>query len=173
MNEKRIPLAEASPEQLRIFANQWLGMTLPPNAKETTLRSRVADAWSKDFILVLEQPDNTVQERVEAPPPEPSDSGNGNDEPKRRYVRLVINESDKAGGRDPVSVSVNGRAMLIERNVESEVPEEYYQVLKDAIEYRYDPNPDGNGLNPIPRKVHRYPFQVVRPATELSVSAAA
>lgn len=150
---KSLPIGEASQAQLRAFAEAYLGMSFPPNAKTETVRSKIRAAWTKGEILV-EVPEEAAEPAPGAPPPAPP----GHRAPDPHKVRIILQRTDEPGGDEPVPVGVNGRVMLIPRGEEVEIPMAYYEALKNAITYRYESLRDG-GLNPVPRKVPMYPFQ--------------
>jgi len=152
---KQVDIKQASESQLRDFGRDTLGLNLPPNCKIDTLRSKVSAAWDKDFILVVEAADTSPQVGSDPQPITPEQQP-----PEDSMVRIIITVTEEAGGNQPVPVSVNGKAMLIPRNEEVDIPFKYYEALKHAVAHKYDPLPDG-GLNPIPREVPRYPFQKV------------
>ncbi len=152
---KQVKIADASEQQLRDFGRDTLGLTLPPNCKIETLKAKIQAAWDKDYVVV---DDAEAPEPINGKSPQPvTDEQQG---PEREMVRVFINITDDAGGDEPVPVSVNGKAMLIPRNENCDIPVEYYEVLKNAVQHKYDPLPDG-GLNPVPRLVPKYPFQKV------------
>lgn len=153
---RQVKIAEATHMQLLGFACNNLGLNLPPNTKKETVVAKISTCWDKDYILVLDMSETQ----------EPTQKGDNpvpvteEQKPKRRMVTIHINETEEAGGSEPVQVSVNGKAMLITRGVDVEIPYEFYEVLKHAITHKYDPLPDG-GINPKPREVPLYPFQLV------------
>lgn len=151
MSDKKIPIAQASKEQLRTFAETHLGIVMPPDAKTETLRAKVAAAWNKDEIVIQE--DAPSQPQTGGSRAVPASAPNGK-------VKLIIQRTDDAGGDEPVPVGVNGRVMLIPRGEEVEIPKPYFEVLKNAVKHIYEPLKDG-GMNPIPRKVAMYPYQVL------------
>lgn len=147
MSDKKIPLAQASEEQLRVFAETHLGIVIPPGSKIEALRAKVAAAWNKDEIVIQDDAPKSQSEGRRAA----HVSANGK-------VKLIIQRTDDAGGDEPVPVGVNGRVMLVPRGEEVEIPQPYFEVLKNAVKHIYEPLKDG-GINPIPRKVAMYPYQ--------------
>lgn len=154
MNQQ-IPIADATEDQLRAFGRSHLGLALPPNCKPETLVAKIKAAWNKDYIVVQEANADTAQDGSAPRPVTTAQSA-----PEKDKVRIIIQETEEAGGRDPVPVGVNGLIMLIPRGKEVDIPLPYFEVLQHAITYKYDPLPEG-GINPIPRKVPLYPFQRV------------
>ncbi len=166
---KKIPIGEATEDQLRLFAINTLGIDIKASAKEETVLARVKQAWDKPDITIAESESEHVASKAVPQPvtdaQKPTASG---------MVRLILGVTEEAGGNDPVPVGVNGKVMLIPRGIECEIPERYFEVLQHAVTHKYDPLPDG-GMNPIPRKVPLYPFQVISSAalTEQRLASAA
>lgn len=157
MSTKSIPIADATEAQLRTFAETYLGISIAYNAKLETIRAKVSEAWSKPEIMVQDESAVENQTMAGAPPrPVTKDQ----QPPSKDKVRLIIQRTDDAGGDEPVPVGVNGRVMLIPRGEEVDVPVSYFEVLKNAITHRYESLKDG-GINPIPRKVPLYPYQII------------
>jgi len=154
MNQK-ISIAEATQAQFREFANNSLGLNLPPNTKDETVVAKITAAWGKDYIMVSKEED--IQKHAGAAPRPVTDVQASPEDDK---VRIVISITEDPGGNEPVPVSVNGKAMLIPRGKEVDIPLSYFEVLNNAIAYKYESLGDG-GLNPIPREVPAYPFQRV------------
>lgn len=145
---KRVPIDDATEVQLRLFASETLGMDIKDTAKIDTVRARVLAAWDKPEILIADT--------EAAPEPEASKPAAKQTEPG--MVRLILGVTEEAGGADPVQVGVNGKVMLVPRGKEVEIPLAYFQVLENAVQFKYEPLPDG-GMEPEPRKVPLYPFQ--------------
>lgn len=152
---KKVATDKASLEQLRQFATNNLGIDVNPSFNRLAVLAQVQQVWDKPEIDVE---DEAPAARKGAAKPA------AKDDPKApaRKVTVIIHAVDEPGGSDRVPLSVNGKAMLVERIVEQELPEHFFLVLKNAVEKRYDPLPDGKGYNPIPRLVPRYPYSVIR-----------
>ena len=157
MGQIKVRFDEASPKQLRQFASETLGIQIAENCNLGTCQAKVREAWKPDFILLLD--DTAPAEPAGASPPTQETAGV--DGPKPGYVRIVINETEAPGGADRVKLGVNGKAMLIDRNVPSDIPRPYYLVLLEAYEHRYEMMEDGKSMNPVPRKIARYPFSLI------------
>lgn len=155
-NQKTVPIAKATAEQLRAFAQDYLGIFPDANAKVEQLRAQVKEAWGKDSIVVgaaAEQPEAAPA----GTPPRPVTAAQ--QPPAKGKVKVHIPMTDRPGGREPVPVSVNGRAMLIPRGEECEIPYAYYEVLKNAVELQYYELP-GGGLSE-PQAVQAIPHSVI------------
>lgn len=154
---RKVPINEATDAELRSFALDTLGMSIPANAKESTVLAKVQTAWGKPDILLPSSGEGDDADVVgTAPVPvTPEQAG-----PTPDKVRIIISVTDTPGGDEPVPVGVNGKVMLIERGKPQDVPRPYFEVLSNAIQHKYDPLP-GGGINPVPRQVPLYPFQQV------------
>ncbi len=153
---RQILIAHATHAELLAHARDTLGMNLPPNTKESTLRSRIGAAWDKEYILAAE-----VKEEVKQEGSEPQAVTEEQKKPvKEATVKINIHVTEEAGGTEPVQVGVNGRIMLIPRDRDVDIPVSYFEVLDHAVAHKYEMLPDG-GMNPVARKVHLYPCQIV------------
>lgn len=172
---RKIPINEATTAQLRDFASLHLGLDIRPSAKHETVLARVQSAWDKEEIIVYGE---TEDERQSGPKPEPvteeqrqkmRQQGDGK-------IRLLIGVTEEPGGEEPVPVGINGRVMLIPRDKEVAVPLPYFRALEQAITFKYIQQVDerGNdaGLNPAPRKVPLYPFQLLSTPDEVKAAEA-
>jgi hypothetical protein len=158
MSDVTVKLSDATPAQLRYFAEVVLGIPLGPNPniKAETLIAKIASVgYQRDEIAVPEsvgQPVATVTAAIatgEAPSPEA--------EPVRT---ILINRSDEPGGDQPVWVSVNGRGMFIPRGVPAKIKQRYVDVLRNAVRTVYE---QGSGTHDpiVARDVQAYPFSII------------
>jgi hypothetical protein len=154
---KTIPIDEATEEELRTFALDTLGIGIKATAKLETVRARVRQAWDKPEIRVDDSEPLSKEVPSKASPQPVTDAQQA---PAEGMVRLILGVTEDAGGADDVQVGVNGKIMLVPRGKEVEIPEPYFESLAHAVTHKYDALPDG-GMNPIPRKVPLYPFQVL------------
>jgi hypothetical protein len=134
MKMKQIKLDEATDEQLADFAES---MQLELDSRERShVLAKIGVAWEKDYVLapdfdqmiddmdgemVQAQQANRIVSRLEG--------GIGQNDPK--FI-IKIGSTEQPGGKDPVPVSVNGRAVVIQRNKEIEIPARYYYALQHA-----------------------------------------
>ena len=146
---KTINITEATAPQLVAFAQNTLNIegVSTSMAKAAIIAKIKAVGYDSDTILVEDSAPKTVT---------PAGAG---DVSERKMVKVIIQSSDAPGGQDPVPVSVNGSAMLIPRDVEAEIPFEYYEALRNAVRQHYTPLPDG-GLSE-PKDVPAYAFSKV------------
>ena len=165
MSKPRILIAEADAKQLRDFASIVLGLEIVGRETCHMMMSRISEAgYSSDSI-----PDMSVPDTPTAPfsmaEGNPSYRIGGDGTPEHR---ILIPESDRPGGSDPVQVGLNGRVILIGRGVPSWVSEPYVEILKNAEEFVYEEFKGQRSENGIdlgglskPRKVMSYPYQTV------------
>lgn len=164
MEVKHVSIEEATIDQLRWFAEVVLQLELPDRANGNHIKAAMAKAgWDMERPIFLNQKSDIYPDACDA-------DGRGrplvrrvefNGE-ERDCVKIIIPVQDKAGGSEPVPVSVNGRAMWITRGKPVFVPVEYVEALENAEQFTYKPY-DGNGLGglPQPEIVKEYPFSYV------------
>lgn len=146
---KKVSIQDATEAQLREFANGTLGLDVHVNAKLETVRAKVQAAWDGPEIMVTDEPQEGVPQAIKR-----NDDGRG----EHTHALVMISVTEDPGGSEPIPLSVNGRAMWVERGKPQAIRAPYYEVLCHAIKKIYDPMPDGTGLNAIPRLVPQYPF---------------
>lgn len=154
---KTIPIGEATEDQLRLFAINTLGIDIKAVAKIETVRARVVAAWDKPDITVDEPKSEPAEASSKVAPKPVTDEQQA---PEKNMVRLILLVTEEAGGADDVQVGVNGKIMLVPRGKPVEIPEPYFESLAHAVTHKYDALKDG-GMDPIPRKVQLYPYQVL------------
>lgn len=163
MSYKQVPFDEATPEQLRAFAQDHLGLDIHHNTGIDKIRSKIRTAYQKEHILVEDvggQPDAPVVEQTVSVAQRTAAIKTEATKGTAKKVRIIINTSEEVGGEEPVPVGVNGSIMLIPRGKECEIPIAYFNVLKEAKRLVYDRGPNDELILP-PREVQQYPFQVL------------
>lgn len=156
----QIPIEDASDEQLFVFT-ETMGLA-PGDTDRNHVLATLQVAWDKPFILVAEetvfpedqfqQPELTIHGRMEG--------GAGDDDPK---VVVMIQQTTLPGGRDPVPVSVNGVARVVQRNMNVELPYRFYLALASAM--RAEVHQDEITFETFETDFTNYPLQVLRPAS--------
>lgn len=151
----QVPIDDASDDQLFVFAEN---MGLAPGSTERPhVLATLAAAWTQPFILVAEEtilaedqkerPQITVHSRMEG--------GAGADDPK---VIVSVQQTTLPGGRDPVPVSVNGRAFVVQREMNVEMPYRFYLALAAAV--RSEVHQDEVTFERYETNFTNYPLQV-------------
>lgn len=160
---KKIPLATATAAQLRAFAENSLGLDIPPSATAANMRAKIQQAWNGTEIPVFDEPGPDEGKDVRVRAPTPAEATGGGKDPNRK-VRIMIQRTEEPGGDRPVEVGVNGIKILLPRGEPIEVAYKYVHVLENAIKDTFESAVDQNGrmagLAP-PRQVLAYPFSYV------------
>lgn len=179
---QQVLLNDATLEQLRGFATNYLGLELAPTLNTDNVRAKITAAWPQPFILVPDTNPPTSIESASSPPAPPTApgevpgapllAGRQTVRPDAGKVRISIARQEGPGGADPVPVGVNGKIMVIPRDEDCDIPYPYYEALSHAIKKVYDPMPDGNGYNPIPRLVPEYPWNTKSTPDEVDAARA-
>lgn len=153
---QKVPVHEATAEQLRQYAANVLGLDIHPNAKRETILARIM-AVTGDALTEIDVDEGPDADLPVGAPPQPATTQQHGPTPGK--VRVIINTVDEPGGSEPVPLSVNGRAMLVPRGRQVDIPSHYFEVLKNATKMVYDPSPEPEGGLLPPRIVPMYPYQ--------------
>lgn len=139
---KRIPIAEASDEQLKAFARDVQQIDNIPDQRGKIIAALVESGYTDDYILSdgpaqddgpaddlpafsqIEEPQEQVYKMPTA------GFGYWKDSP---MVRLKILPTDRPGGNEPAHPSINcSPCLVIQRNKLVEIPHDFYLVLRQA-----------------------------------------
>lgn len=144
-----IDLDAATINELRVYARDELGLQVPQKG------------MTKELLI------EAIRDADPSFNPEPVKAGEDLPAPAvkgKKTVKIMVHKTSEQGGDRDVFVGVNGKARLIKRGVEVEVPIEVAEVLKNAIETRYewkaDPRHPQGGEN-VARDAQAYPFSVI------------
>lgn len=164
----RIEISKATDEQLRDFATTILGIEIDGRWKAPKIIEAINTATGqemKSIPLVKVQTGPALMSGLNTGDPIPSKVVKAKAPDgqiyERKFYMILIPTSDMPGGHDPVPVSVNGRAMFIERGKPQEVPEEYVRALQYAVRDDYPEYTEGKGGLGKPTKVSAFPFNFV------------
>lgn len=149
---RQIPIDSATKPQLRAFANH-LGCTTSNFDTEEKLRAKIASTGYEEAHIIAF--DGVQAKAVSAK------AIAAGDEVPEPTVELTIHTQAGAGGKRHVFVGVNGKALLIPRNVKCEVKHRYLVALENALETQYEFDEDAKAN--VPREMPSYPHQVHRP----------
>lgn len=78
--------------------------------------------------------------------------------------RVVIQQQDGPGGKEPVDVNLNGFRIRIPRNVECDIARPFVDVLRHAVETRFERGDNGEEVQ---REVPRYNWQIIKEGVNL------
>lgn len=107
---------------------EWSASKIAKKA-EKLFGEKLSPELPKDELIVAflkAQKDSNRPESGKPSKPLPSSNG------KRPRVRVVFHNQDGPGGADDIFVSVNGRAYLIKREHEVNLPREVMRVIENA-----------------------------------------
>lgn len=126
---------QASDQELRDFAELVLQLEVPATAQRFDVLALITPAWPADYIYVdaaeIEEFEQAQDESVRAEARiKLAVSAAYQDDPK---WLVKITSTELIGGRDPVSVGVNGRPVVIQRGMEVEVPHRFIEALRLAV----------------------------------------
>lgn len=128
------PIEEATATELAHFAENIQNLeniNLRLGAEKIIAKLRDA-GYTKDFILIPDAPPENESDETDAAE---------NILKSGSKVEILIPKSEGPGGSQPVSVSVEGKAMVIPRGEKCTVPVEFVEALNLAMETHY---PDAN-----------------------------
>jgi hypothetical protein len=153
MPVRYIEVEAATASQLRAYAVTVLALDgIPPNADRATVLSMMAPVFRGKTIALFEEAEELEAGKTRRTTKEV----NG-----RTFVLMTLHRQDKAGGREPLFVALNGRGMYIPRGKPCWVPQEYINVLEEAVEWvypEYNAGEDLMGGLKTPTTQHAYPF---------------
>lgn len=132
--------ATASTQELKEYARDELGLALTLTMSAETMRQKIKDKLAETGKSEP-VPEKTERKLKGA-----------------KYRTIMIPDSEKPGGSEPVFVGYNGRGFTIPRGVECSVPEPLIEILKNA---RQDIITQGTDGEMITKTVMAYPFQIV------------
>lgn len=153
---------EATPEQKRGFASEFLGIDVT-GLEDREVDAKIAAAHEGSVIFVHENPEATPPQTGAEPPKVEGATqamrlvgGSAKDDPK---VRLTLHAEEKDGlvVSRPKEVSVNGVAYQLARGESIEIPYRVFLALNIALKDAVTMDKDGN-VNI--QQVHNTPFSL-------------
>jgi hypothetical protein len=161
MKISQLPLAEATPAQVRAYATDFLQLDIEHGSSDAAVEAAVmtAQGWAGDgteMIFVMEAAAAAPSQAGDPPPfvpgataPRPAApvgamAGSlGHDDPQ---VTIKINNDAGRGsiGARDVPVGVNGRVWQLKRMVPVKIPYRVFLALQDAIEDEVTHDPSNN-----------------------------
>lgn len=169
MTIEKLPIDEASDQQLRAFATDFLQIELGANVStRAQILAEIDKAWKQPFINVESDDALLLDEQVERAKPAAKRLGILQKYPDDPLVELEIASTTLPGGDKPVPVNVNGGNLLIPRETRVEIPYRFFLALKDAHEVELTQNKDTMEL--VKRRVTNYPLTIHRMPTEAEIA---
>jgi hypothetical protein len=177
MSIRRIPLNEASPEQLLDYGQTVLGLPFAPHYKPETMIAKILEAKPGLDILEVEidediggEPLPAASEINAGPKPARASVPPGAD-PATDFVTVWIGASEGPGGDRDIPVGVNGQIMTVPRNKEVAIPRSYYEALINTDQTMYDVDRDGNIILP-GKIVQRFNLRLMQEGIKAGVPVA-
>jgi len=81
-----------------------------------------------------------------------------------RFIKIAGHSNPNEYGKVPIGVG--GMILWVTRNIKVPLPENYVQVLRDAIQKQFEPSDNPEVPYKEAGSMHRYPFEDLGPATE-------
>lgn len=189
---RKIPLQDAKSQQLRTFARDHLGIKFPFGVTDEQMRAQIKAAHEGDITVSDDAAEPAVKRPVGRPPRAPAPAAvrplteeaapegwleaatggfyhpdnlamvEGRLYPIDHPIEILIPMQNEPGGREPVSLGVNGRAILVPRGKKVQLAAKYVHDLENALEDRYEQVKDDaiGKTEMVKTKVHRYPYQL-------------
>ena len=128
-----VDITKLNLRDLRAMAKEKFGLTLPANASEEMIREAILDV-----------------ERAKPKAKKPTG------------YKIIVHKSPVRGGDRDVPVIVNGTTYLLKRGVEIPAPPCVVEVLRNAIETRYEQRTDDRGMTElVAYQAQSYPFSIL------------
>lgn len=167
-------IVEASPEERRKFAVQFLGLDIEEGASDEAVYAKIEAAHDSETIFVMEEPEPADMAGA-APPPvdgaretpearvDRQQGSLGRDDPR---VEITINNEERDGeiySRDK-EVGVNGVVWLLQRGKRISIPLRVFLALEAAVKdsITHDKNTGevhSTKVKSVPYNVHSLPSQ--------------
>lgn len=150
-----VTFESATDDQLKAFAAEK-GLSIHPMTGRDKIIAKIKAVHEGNEFDVAEAKAETPKpaEKVDA-------IGNG-------FVIVKIHTSEAPGGDQDVPLGFNGKFTVAPRGRWIGLRPGYFGALQDAVEDKFERIKGDDGLtkiNPVPRKVHRFPHEVWRSST--------
>lgn len=166
---ERKQITACSDEELKVFAETVLQLDLTgANTRPKIVAALGQSGWEHDWVMV-DADKNEEGDAVAVAAQIVYDTGRDDGPP----VKLKILETDMPGGRHPAHPDVNGRMLVVQRNMTVEIPYAFYLALKNAISGSVQQGPDRDGRpgELITTNVTNYPMSEVELPTQAEIEA--
>jgi hypothetical protein len=156
---RQIPIDTATLAQLKVFATH-LGCTVTRFDNAAKVRKAIADSGYEEAHIIISDGAPSISASKKAAAGETAKPG-AMDEP---MCSIEVHIAQGSGGKRPLFVGVNGKALLIPRGKICEVKLRYLDAIKIAVEtkYEYDEEAKAN----MPLDTPSYSYQIHRQPSE-------
>lgn len=124
----KIEIKDATDDQIREFAETTLQVDTSEARNRAALMAAIGPAWPNDFIMIAD-PERDAQGEIVTPTPVHTFDSSRDDGPATTFK---IMQTDMPGGKHPAAPDVNGRKLVIQRNVLVTAPYAFYLALTNA-----------------------------------------
>jgi hypothetical protein len=165
---KKLPIHEASDAQIEAFVDT-LQLDRTGITGRSNLLALLATAHEDDFIFVNDVViDLGGQDDEALPEPQQTPSFGTAYESDPKW-RVVLGTTDMPGGKQPVPVGVNGKVVVIQRNMTVDVPHRFYLALQSAV--RGTVTQDAKTREIIEGQITNYPItQILKAPSEQEIA---
>lgn len=170
MATKRIPITEASDEQIADFLDM-MQLDHSETSTRTGLLALLATVHDEDHIIVTVRDDIIQLDQTDEALPEPQQFPQFGIAYKDDPIwRMKIGTTPLPGGKQPVPVGVNGTVVVIQRDMVVDVPHRFYLALQNAIQHSVTQDPKTREM--IEGEVSNYPItQIIKAPVEAEIAA--
>lgn len=126
-----IEITDATDDQIREFASTICGIdpeVIAPATTRAKLLAVLSTVWTQEHISVPDPARDAQGEIVTPTPVEVYDTSRDDGPP----TTFKILQTDMPGGKHPAAPDVNGRKLVIQRNILVKAPYAFYLALNDA-----------------------------------------
>lgn len=165
---KNIPIADASDSQIREFLTTFLQVEVGAASSRAELLAQLSKAWQQEHIVVLDEGELELSdEQIVTPEVQAKDlTTRYQDDPA---VELKIGKTGYPGGEHPASPRVNGRQIVIQRDVLVKVPYRFYLALLNSYEDQTRADPKTG--HPVVTRVTNFPLFDVKLPPQSEIDA--
>lgn len=160
---KKIPVATATDEQLFEYCDIQQ-LELIERTRSVALAALGVIGHDEIIVAADEASEQTASASPSPQMPVPTGLGSGDP-----IWLIEIGETEMPGGKDPVPVSVNGRALVLQRNMRIPLPHRYKLALDHAVRETVDQDMRTSEITT--SKVRNYPFQIIERPSEEEIRA--
>jgi hypothetical protein len=167
---KPTTLDEATEEQVRAYASDFLNLDVPEGADHTALVAMIERAQPNNRSMFYEEKPAPAEAAPEGPSEELGSSKGqmgslGKNDP-RWTINIPIVDTEDNSGKNDVLVGVNGRAWQIKRGVDVSVPHRVVVALQNAETNIIRHDEEGDVVQ---RLAKRFPFHAVEMPTQAEI----
>lgn len=129
---KNILITDATPDQRRSFATDFLNLDVTPEDDDNAVQSKIEQAQPGTKMIFIEEAEAPIEPELRPEETSGRSTGTlGKGDPRAVIHIDSVESEDGSGGRD-VLVGVNGRAWQLKRGANLDVPWRVVEALHNA-----------------------------------------